>query len=60
VKQVLLEIAESLGVDTETLEGKAMNTQQLQEAIAEFLDEKIAFLILDNAHRFPASLRCWG
>ena len=59
VKQVLLEIAESLEVDTETLEGKAMNTQQLQEAISEFLSEKIAFLILDNAHRFPASLRCW-
>ena len=59
VKQVLLEIAESLGVDTETLEGKSMNTQQLQEAIAEFLDNQIAFLVLDNAHRFPASLRCW-
>jgi hypothetical protein len=59
VKQVFLEIAHSLGVDTETLEGKAMNTQQLQEAIAEFLSEQIAFLILDNAHRFPASLRCW-
>ncbi len=28
VKQVLLEIASSLGVDAETLEGKAMNTQQ--------------------------------
>ena len=59
VKQVLLEIAESLGVDTETLEGKSMNSQQLQEAIAEFLDNQIAFLILDNAHRFPASFRCW-
>ena len=38
VKQVLLDIASSLGVDAETLEGKSMNTQQLQGAIASFLD----------------------
>jgi hypothetical protein len=59
VKQVLLDIANSLAVDTETLEGKTMNTQQLQNAIALFLEQQIAFLILDDAHRFPVSLRCW-
>ena len=58
-KQVLLDIANDLGVDTETLEGKTMNTQQLQSAIAQFLNDQIAFLILDDAHRFPVSLRCW-
>ena len=59
VKQVLLDIANDLGVDSETLEGKTMNTQQLQNAIALFLDQQIAFLVLDDAHRFPVSLRCW-
>ena len=59
VKQVLLDIANALGVDAETLEGKAMNTQQLQSAIVQFLNDQIAFLILDDAHRFPVSLRCW-
>ena len=68
VKQVLLDIANALGVDVETLEGKTMNTQQLQSAIREricrrqhalFLDQQIAFLVLDDAHRFPVSLRCW-
>ena len=59
VKQVLLDIANALGVDAETLEGKTMNTQQLQLAIAQFLEQQIAFLILDDAHRFPVSLRCW-
>jgi hypothetical protein len=59
VKQVLLDIANGLGVDAETLEGKAMNTQQLQSAMASFLNDQIAFLILDDAHRFPVSLRCW-
>jgi hypothetical protein len=59
VKQVLIDIASALGVDTETLEGKAMNSQQLQQAIASFLDDQIAFLVLDDAHRFPVSLRCW-
>jgi hypothetical protein len=48
-----------LGVDIETLEGKTMNTQQLQSAISLFLEQQIAFLILDDAHRFPVSLRCW-
>lgn len=59
VKQMLLDMAEDLGVDAETLEGKAMNTQQLQAAIADFLVDNTAFLILDDAHRFPVSLRCW-
>lgn len=59
VKQVLLDIANALGVDTETLEGKTMNTQQLQSAIVLFLDQQIAFLVLDDAHRFSVSLRCW-
>lgn len=56
---MVLTIAKDLGVDTETLEGKAMNAQQLQEAIALWLANNTAFLILDDAHRFPTSLRCW-
>jgi GTPase SAR1 family protein len=59
VKQMLLEIAGDLGVDTETLEGKPMTGQQLQEAIAEWLQNNVAFLVMDNAHRFQVSLRCW-
>jgi hypothetical protein len=59
VKQVLLDIASQLGVEPETLEGRAMNVQQLQEAIADWLSRNTAFLILDDAHRFPTSLRCW-
>lgn len=34
VKQTLTTIAEQLGVDTETLDGKLLTTQQLQGAIA--------------------------
>jgi hypothetical protein len=59
VKQMLLAIADELGVDTETLEGKPMTSQQLQKAIADWLSSNTAFLILDDAHRFPVSLRCW-
>jgi hypothetical protein len=36
-----------------------MTSQQLQEAIADWLSQNTAFLILDDAHRFPTSLRCW-
>ncbi len=66
-KQTFMAIADDLGIDTETIEGKAMTTQQLQEALlshlrsknADFLLNNTAFLILDDAHRFPVSIRCW-
>ena len=58
-KQTFMSIAEDLGIDPETLEGKAMTTQQLQGAIAHFLGLNTAFLILDDAHRFPISIRYW-
>ncbi|ACB54498.1 putative AAA ATPase, possibly membrane bound [Crocosphaera subtropica ATCC 51142] len=58
-KQTFMAIADDLGIDTETIEGKAMTSQQLQEAIADWLSNNTAFLILDDAHRFPVSIRCW-
>lgn len=59
VKQSLASVAEQLGIEAETMEGKTLTTQQLQDAIAEYLNENTAFLICDDAHRFPVSLRCW-
>lgn len=58
-KQTLLGIADQLGVDNETLEGKPLTTQGLQEAITEFLSENTAFLICDDAHRLQLQIRCW-
>ncbi len=59
VKQTLLSIAFQLGVDTESIEGKALSSMGLMKEIADWLKENTAFLICDNAHRFPVSLRCW-
>ncbi len=59
VKQTLLSIALQLGVDTESIEGKALSSMGLMKEIADWLKENTAFLICDNAHRFPVSLRCW-
>jgi hypothetical protein len=59
VKQILSEIAVQLGVDPENLEGKALSTMGLMKEIADWLLINTAFLICDNAHRFPVSLRCW-
>ena len=59
VKQILSEIAEQLGVDTENLDGKTLSTMGLMKEIADWLLVNTAFLICDNAHRFPVSLRCW-
>lgn len=58
-KQMLVKIAEQLGVDVETFEGKALTVQKLQEAITQFLSENIAFLVCDDAHRFQVQIRCW-
>ena len=58
-KQILVKIASQLGVDVVTLEGKALTTEELQEAIAEFLSQNTAFLICDDAHRLPLGIRCW-
>lgn len=58
-KQMLKSIATELGVDTEHIEGKAMTTSMLSDAIAEFLSKNTAFLIFDDAHRLSTSMRCW-
>ncbi|PSB04932.1 ATP-binding protein [Merismopedia glauca] len=59
VKQTLTAIANQLGVETESIEGKSLNTTQLQNAIAQYYQNHTAFLICDSAHRFPVSLRCF-
>ncbi len=59
VKQILLELAQQLGVDTESIEGKALKTEELKQAIQQWLEENTALIICDNAHRLTVSLRCW-
>ena len=59
VKQTFLDLAQQLGVESESLEGKPLKTQELQSAIAQWLQANLAFVICDDAHRLPVSLRCW-
>ncbi|MGB7416328.1 MAG: ATP-binding protein [Thermosynechococcaceae cyanobacterium] len=59
VKQALSDIANQLGVDTETLEGKSLTSAQLSAAIAEWLQDNTAFLICDDAHRYAIQFRIW-
>ena len=59
VKQALSDIANQLGVDTETLEGKSLTSAQLSVAIAEWLKDNTAFLICDDAHRYTVQFRTW-
>ena len=48
---------EQLGIETEDLEGKALTIPQLQEAIAQNLEENPAFVICDDADQFTPSMR---
>jgi hypothetical protein len=59
VKQTLTAIANQLGVETESLEGKSLNSTQLQNAIVEHCQNHTTFIVCDSAHRFPVSLRCF-
>ena len=58
-KQTLLDCAAQLGADTMRDNGKQMTAVQLQASIAEFLHTHQAFLLFDDAHRLPVSLRVW-
>ena len=59
VKQILVDLARQLDVDTESLEGKSLKTEELKQSIREWLEDNTALLICDNAHRLTVSLRCW-
>ncbi|WP_138504467.1 AAA family ATPase [Nostoc sp. PA-18-2419] len=58
-KQMLLEIAHQFDIATEDLEGKSLTADKLKRAIATFLDENTAFLVLDDAHACDAKFRMW-
>jgi hypothetical protein len=58
-KQTLLDCAAQLGADTMRDNGKQLTAAQLQASIAEFLQSHQAFLLFDDAHRLPVSLRVW-
>ncbi|MGF1490386.1 MAG: ATP-binding protein [Prochloraceae cyanobacterium] len=59
VKQILVDLALQLEIDTESIEGKTLKTEELIDAIACWLQNNTALLICDNAHRLTISLRCW-
>ncbi|AFY60846.1 ATP-binding protein [Synechococcus sp. PCC 6312] len=59
IRANMIQIAEALGVDTYNLEGKRMNIQELQEAVLNWLQDNLAFLIFDDAHKLPATFRYW-
>lgn len=58
-KQMLLEIAHQFEIPTEDLEGKSLTADKLKRAIAQFLEENTAFLIVDDAHSCDAKFRMW-
>ncbi len=58
-KQMLLEMAYELEINTTTLEGKALNIDQLKRAIAIPLEAKKAFLVIDDAHSYDLKFRMW-
>ncbi|MEA5578720.1 ATP-binding protein [Anabaena sp. UHCC 0451] len=58
-KQMLIEIAQQFEVATEDLEGKSLTVDKLKRAIAQFLGENTAFIILDDAQSCDMKFRIW-
>lgn len=58
-KQFLVELAEQLGCLSTSLDSKIPTSAQLQSLIADDLRRRAAFLLFDDAHRLPVSVRAW-
>ncbi|NJM00814.1 MAG: ATP-binding protein [Synechococcaceae cyanobacterium SM2_3_2] len=58
-KQMVETVAEQLGVDPTTLEGKKMTLAQLQTALFADLMGQTAIFICDDAEQYPLSFRQW-
>jgi hypothetical protein len=58
-KQMLVEICHQFEIPTEDLEGKSLTVEKLKGAIANFLGENTAFIILDDAQTCDLKFRLW-
>jgi len=58
-KQMLLEITQQFELPTEDIEGKNLTVDKLKRAIAEFLGENTAFIVLDDAQNCDMKFRIW-
>lgn len=58
-KQTLIDVAEQIGVELETVEGKKLTAAQLAIAIAAHLKGSSCFVFCDDAQRCPVQLRLW-
>src|SRR5215468_4255477 len=58
-KQFLVELAEQLGCLSTSLDSKTPTSAQLQSLIADDLRRRAVFLLFDDAHRLPVSVRAW-
>lgn len=58
-KQMLVEIAEQLSIDTHSLAGKALTAEDLKVAIAHYFQKNVAFLVIDDAHMCELKFRVW-
>jgi hypothetical protein len=58
-KQTLLDCATQLGLPVCRDDDLLLTVVQLQRAIAAFVAQHTAYLLFDDAHRLPVSLRVW-
>lgn len=58
-KQMLKEIADQLGIEQESLEGKALSADQLKNAIASYFQANTAFLVIDGVQGCELKFRMW-
>jgi hypothetical protein len=58
-KEMICELADSLGVGTKNLEGRSMTSDGIKSALSQFLSVNTCILIFEDAHLYEPKFRIW-
>ncbi len=58
-KNMLIDIADQLGIESRDIKGKLFSAERLRLEIKEYLHKEKAFLIVDNAHTCRRQFQLW-
>lgn len=58
-KQIIDTVIRKIGIDSETIEGKKKGIYLMMEDVVNYCKTNQTIFIVDDAHRFPPSIRLW-
>ena len=58
-KEMIVDLADCLGVSTKNLEGRSMTTDGIKSVLSQYLSVNTAILIFEDAHLYEPKFRIW-